>query len=612
MPDAARDTLRNLNVRGADLRDVLRGIGAEHRVNLVVDDAVDQRVTARLSDLTVIQAIRYLCIEHGLSLTQTESIFRVRVPERPAPPPPAPPSVSVSDGLLTVDLAQDPLRAVMRAVSQTGTAHIMVQQGVTGTLDGYLESVPLERGLQALLSNNGYTLRERDGIYIVGRRIQELESQGAARSGGTPASVWVQVDDADRVSLEVADAPIQSILSEIARQLDLNLVTYTVPDGNLTASVADLTIEETLSMLFKGTDVTYRREGATYYIGNRQTSGIATTELIKLDHMKADGLPDLLPPMLRDQATVQIVPEYNALLITGTNDVIRELTEAIDALDQPTPLILIEAIVVDFKSTDLFELGFEFGQDAQRSEAAKSKGYTFDGDGFEVEGEDVRANFYLDELSKAAGIANIGRLPEDFFFNLRALSQEGKVEIRSRPQIATLSGHSASLSIGTTQYFILRKETPIQSPNGGVTIQETERFEQIQANVSLEVTPWVTASGEVTTEIRPEFSTPVGSFQPGVPPTINSRVFESTVRLKDGETIVLGGLVQDDKTVNHNKVPILGSIPLLGQLFRSRSRNTQKSKLVVYLTPRIFYGEQAERAKWQQYLDEKDLPDPED
>jgi type IV pilus assembly protein PilQ len=512
---------------------------------------------------------------------------------------------------LTVDLNQDPLREVMRSVSQTGAAHIMVEQGVTGTLDGYLESVPVMRGLDALLENNGYTFRERDGIYIVGRRVRQLSSD-SSQQGRQHSSVWVQVDDAGRISLEVTGAPIRSILNEVGRQLELNLVTYAVPEGKLTASVTGLSVEETLSMLFKGTDVTFRREGTTYYIGNRRTSGIATTELIKLDHMKAEGLPELLPPMLRDQATVQVVREYNALLITGTNDVIRELTEAIDALDQPTPLILIEAIVVDFKSTDLFELGFEFGQDQQRSEAAKSEGYTFDQDGFEVEGEDVRANFYLDELSKAAGISNIGRLPEDFFFNLRALSQEGKVEIRSRPQIATLSGHSASLSIGTTQYFILRKETPIQSPNGGVTIQETERFEQVEANVSLEVTPWVTASGEVTTEIRPEFSTPVGSFQPGVPPTINSRVFESTVRLRDGETIVLGGLVQDDKTVNYNKVPILGSIPLLGQLFRSRSRNTQKSKLVVYLTPRIFYGEQAERAKWQQYLEEKELPEPEE
>ncbi len=612
MPDAARDTIQNLNVRGADLADVLRGIGTEHGINLIVDDAIDQRVTVRLSGLSVIQAVKFLAEEHDLSLRQNGPIFRVQRPPAPEPPAPAPPNVSVERGRLSVDLQQDPLRDVIRQISTSGEANIMVKRGVSGALDGYLEDMPLEQGLNALLQNNGFVLRQRDGIYVVDRNARSLGAgpESGRNGGGASTSMWVNVSESGRISVEVTEAPIQQILNEIAAQLELNLVTYTAPEGNLTASVSNLSVEQTLSMLFKGTDVTYRREGETYYIGNRQTSGIATTRLIKLDHMKAEGLPDLLPPSLKTQATVQVVPEYNALLITGTNDVIRELNEAIDALDQPTPLILVEAIVVDFKSTDLFELGFEFGQDEARSRGNAEEGYSFDKDGFDLSGEDQRGNFYLDELSRSAGIANIGKLPADFFFNLRALSQEGKVEIRSRPQIATLSGHSANLSIGTTQYFILRKETPITSPNGGVTIQETERFEQIQANVSLEITPWVTASGEVTTEIRPEFSTPVGSFQPGVPPTINSRVFESTVRLRDGETIVLGGLVQDNKTTNVNKVPILGSIPLLGRLFRSRSRDREKSKLVVYLTPRIFYGEQAERAKWQQYLKENDLPAP--
>lgn len=610
MPAAARDTIRSMNVRGADLRDVLRGIGAEHGLNLIVDDAVQQRVTVRLSNLPVIEAVEALCREHGLSLVQRGTIFRIGVPNPPAPPAPKPPQVAVEGGRLTVDLEAADLRRVVRALAEASGENVIVRQGVNGRLSGFLQDVPFESGFATLLENNGLKLRTRGEIYVVERGLQQLQDA----ENGDAASMWVTVEN-QRIDIEAREAPVKALLGEIADQMSLNLVTYDAPEGRLTASVSDLNLDETLTLLFKGTDVTYRREGDTYYIGRRQTSGIATTRLIKLDHMKADGIPKLIPPALKQGVTLQVIPEYNALMVSGTNDVIREIEAAVQSLDQPTPLILIEALVVDFQSSDLFELGFEFGQDQQKSEQAKSEGYSFGEDGVRFSAEDERGNFYLDKLKPVAkdfGIANIGKLPQDFFFKLRALSQEGKVEIRSRPQIATLSGHTASLSIGTTQYFILRKETPIQSPGGGVVVQETERFEQIEANVSLEVTPWVTASGEVTTEIRPEFSTPVGAFQPDVPPTINSRVFESTVRLRDGETIILGGLIQDEETVRKNKIPLLGSIPLLGRLFQSRSTDTEKSELIVYLTPRIFYGSEAEAAKWKQYREENDLPEPKD
>lgn len=206
------------------------------------------------------------------------------------------------------------------------------------------------------------------------------------------------------------------------------------------------------------------------------------------------------------------------------------------------------------------------------------------------------------------GIQNLGRLPTDFFFRIQALSQEGVVNVRSRPQISTLNGHEASIEIGTTQYFILRSTTPLQSPNQIVT-QESERFETIEANVSLQITPWVSSSGEVTTEIHPEFNTPVGNFNSEVPPTINSRILDSTVRLKDGETIILGGLIQDSETVNYNKIPILGDIPLLGQLFRNRSHDTSKSELIIFITPHGFYGDGNDNSRWQELRDKLENED---
>ncbi|MCK5455430.1 MAG: type II and III secretion system protein, partial [Calditrichia bacterium] len=187
------------------------------------------------------------------------------------------------------------------------------------------------------------------------------------------------------------------------------------------------------------------------------------------------------------------------------------------------------------------------------------------------------------------GIANIGKLPDDFYFKVKALENIGRANIRSRPQITTLNGHPADITIGQTQYYILKTQTPIRDPSQ-VYMQESQQFHTIEANISLQIIPWVSASGEITVEIHPEFNNPIGQFSSEVPPTIQRRALNSTVRLQDGETIVLGGLIQTLESENISKIPFLGSIPLIGYLFRNTSRKTSKSELIIYITPHLSYG----------------------
>ena len=176
------------------------------------------------------------------------------------------------------------------------------------------------------------------------------------------------------------------------------------------------------------------------------------------------------------------------------------------------------------------------------------------------------------------------------------MEKVGKAIIRSQPQIATLNGHPASIKIGTTQYYILETERPMVGGNQ-VFNQVSQRFEKITAEVSLEIVPWVSASGEITTEIHPEFSTPLGTLDSNIPPTINHRILDSTVRLRDGETIVLGGLIQTMESETRDKFPILGDIPILGRLFQNKSHNNSKSELMIYITPHLYYPDKGTGSK---------------
>jgi type IV pilus assembly protein PilQ len=156
--------------------------------------------------------------------------------------------------------------------------------------------------------------------------------------------------------------------------------------------------------------------------------------------------------------------------------------------------------------------------------------------------------------------------------------------------IATLNGSPASLSIGTTQYFILKTTTPYRDPTQ-LYLQESQNFQTIEADVKLEITPYVGSDGQITVDIKPDFRVPVGVLSANTPPTINKRALSSTLVMREGETIVLGGLIQETESENRTQTPILGSIPILGYLFSSTSKSNRKSELIIYVTPHISYGE---------------------
>ena len=603
-PTAVRDTLKMLNVKDSDLRDVFRGIAFEHEINLIVDNHIQRKVTFRLANLPVIEVLTFLCEENGLILTYSQGIFRIQNPPERPPPTPDPPLISLHDSLLSVDLRGAELETVVHEIARQSGINIVIRQGVRGSVTGLLKNVPLVVGLRTLAGNNGFSVRNIDDIYHIDRAGMRRED-----STGEASTFWIQVEKG-LVTLDIVNGKIADVLREIGVQMKVNLITYAVPENVLSAKVSDLTFEESLNFLLKGTNITYRQEGDVYYVGSKQTNGIASTRLLSLNHIRADAVLDLVPDVIKEQANIRVVKEHNGLMITGTNDVIAELENFVRVVDYPTPQIHIEALVVDFEANDLFELGLQFGRDEATSSVAGQDGYLFqssgDNPGLHHSLDGRQANDLIEGVERLTGlfgIRKIGRLPGDFFLKLHALSQEGKAHIRSRPQIATLNGHTASISIGTTQYYILRTNTPYQSP-AQLYLQESERFEKIEANVKLEITPWVSASGEVTAEIRPEFSTPVGELDPLIPPTINSRVLDSTVRLKDGETIILGGLIQEVDAVTYNKIPILGNLPWIGKLFSGRSHEKKKSELVIFLTPHVFYGDEQDREKWQLLQDQ--------
>lgn len=613
LPPAALSRVSSVNVRSADLRDVFRAVASDAGLNLVVDDRIERRVTVGLDDLSAIDAVVFLAEEHGLSVVQTGSVFRVRLPE---PLPPGPLRISATAGdRITADLDGAPVEAVARRLTEVTGINVTLAPGTRGPVSAFVQDVPFPTALVALFESNGFVVRERDGLTLVEPGFAAQDSTGVR---GPATSFGVEVGDDGLFALDLRGADVAQAVREIGRRSTSgSVVTYTLPQGRrVTVRASGLTLAEALQAVLRGTGASFRQEGSILVVGTREQDGIEATRLLPLGYVRVADVFERIPPAVSEGLVVQPVPEQNAVLVTGPNDRIAGVEAFLAAVDTPAPQIFIEALVVDYLDTDVFEAGLTLGRGLVGTDEEGERlptGYVLNSDGSVVyAGDGDDATDIVDGITDLLGVQNLGRLPDDFYFRLRLLAEEGKVEVRSRPQIATLNGNTASIAVGTTQYFVLNTTTPIVGGNQAFQ-QVSQQFETIEANVSLTITPFVGPGGEITATIVPEFSQPVGTFTVDDEgritsgPTISTRIVESTVRLRDGETIVLGGLVEDRDVVTDRKIPILGDIPLLGRLFRTRVRDRERSELVIYLTPTVFYGDGRDASRWRGVVDRQNL-----
>jgi type IV pilus assembly protein PilQ len=281
--------------------------------------------------------------------------------------------------------------------------------------------------------------------------------------------------------------------------------------------------------------------------------------------------------------------------MVASHDIQQQFQEYLDQIDKPVAQVLIEALVVDYDITDGSDFGIEAGlSGSQDTTGYNRKGTLWPGVNMHFNGTAVNNMLKkaksISLFGKEINLANLGVLPTDFYLNLKAMEEHGTANVTSKPLIATLNGHKATLSVGTTQYFLLKTTTPYVNQVQTV-FQESQTFQTIEADVKMEITPYVGSSGMIIVEIKPDFRTPIGQLSADVPPTISKRSMSSTLIMREGETIVLGGLVQETESETSTRVPLIGSIPILGKLFSSTSKTKRKGELLIYITPHISYGE---------------------
>ncbi len=585
IPPMAKDTT-SLNFKDTDVRDVFRALSYQHHLNLFVDNSINKHLTISLSNVRVYDAIKFICEQQDLNLKLDGGIFKIMpAPPQPKPEPPPPkiPWVYYENNLLSVQLKNDDLEAVIQRIQEKSKKNILLLNGTSGNISGTLNDIDFDLGFTQLMNNNGFAVQKKNGVYTISRLDYFVGTQGGQKGDQKAGPYWISVHDS-LVTIDVTNAPLDRVLSDIGRQLNTDVIFYSQVTGSVTARATNISIERALSLLLRNTTFTYRQSDDMYFIGDKTNKLMTATKVLRLKYLRADKVLDLIPQFISSQSTIKVIKELNGIVLVASNDVIAQAEEFLEQIDKPVPQVLIEALVIDFDRTKALSLGVNVGLRGSTDTTLN----TGKNDSFI---SNVSMLFTGVSLKQSlSGVTNVGKLPDNFYAQLNAMEQKGVANVKSRPVLATLSGNPASLSIGTTQYYLLTTTTTFPSATSN-SIASSQAFSQIDADVKLEITPFVGADGQITVEIKPDFKTPVGTFSSATPPTINRRSMSSTIIVREGETIVLGGMIQDQETENRTQVPLLGSIPLLGYLFSNTSTSHDKSELMIYVTTHISHGE---------------------
>ena len=569
--------LLNVDYVDEPVLDVIRAIATAFKLSIIPDkDLGDVKVTIHLENIPVLEGLDKLCKSHGLELIPDGNVYRIRKARENAFS-----VIEMRGRVMNLDVQNRPVKDFLREFVSKTKINVVPGQNLRGTVTGHLTNLEPINAFKALMAANNYDVRLKNGVYLVengdstsqepGPGMRGAFRQGRAFAGSSGGNADIDIVDG-KVTLSLNNASLGDAIREIAEQAGLNFTIIGEVSGNVNAQLKGVTVDEALSSLLQGTRFAYLKRDGTLLIGDRNPNtpsgqALSGAELVYLKYIKVENIEKIMPKSVPAD-NIKVIKEQNAVLISGTGDDINLIKNFLEQIDVPTPQVLMEVVVVEYNRSKDSEFGIAQGRTAEEGPNLNITGAL----------SGVKQTF-----SQGSFNGVIGVLAPNFNLSLRALESKNKAKILSMPKITTLNGNKAELKVSRTLYFEVKSVTKDGFQNND--------FRTIDDGITIELTPWVTKHGEVNVSISPSIKTSGQALAVGAPPPITNRSINTNVRLMDGETIALGGLINSQEDNSRKFVPILGSIPVLGYLFSWRKALTFTTELVIYVTPHILNPE---------------------
>ena len=427
------------------------------------------------------------------------------------------------------------------------------------------------------------------------------------------------------VTMNIVDSEVREVLTSLASIGGVNIVADDSVNGKITVQLAGVSFQEALDIITKTKGLQYQTIGNTIIVGtkNNMSAGFGQLHVFHLKFANPDdvvnaaklalGLGGSTESSSTENSTqttttsntnsttsnndgkttaeisgnLTVDKATNSLLFYGTASEAQKIRAVLDQIDIPYEQVSLEAQVMSINKTDSKNLGieWEWSKAPQSYEEYTPEKITIDATTGKITSSEPAEITRASSFNKGTtgGIISFGRspdgLPYEFYYaaKINALINNGKANILSKPKITTINGKEATINIGG--------EVPIPT----LTVSDnttTTTYEYKETGIILKYTPRVNDDGYITAKIHTEVSTPTYDADAKAY-RFNKRSADTQVRLKDGETMVIGGLIGSDESKVMSKIPFLGDLPILGRFFSNVNNSKNESEVIIFVTARI-------------------------
>ena len=436
----------------------------------------------------------------------------------------------------------------------------------------------------------------------------------------------------EKLSLNFQDIDVRSLLQVIADFTNFTIVTSDSVQGNLTLRLKDVPWDQALDIILQARDLGMKRVGNVLQIAPKEEMAAKEkadleaqaairnleplrTQSFQLNYTKAEDIKQQLTStsgsgggtsginegrLLSARGSVIAEPRTNQLFVSDIPSRLEQIQEMIAKLDVPVRQVLIEARIVEASDTFGKSLGIKLGGADLRGVRGGDAGYALGNGGHRVAfGGNYNAITSTTGQTDASGLTSAtsqfinlpalglaGATPANFaislfssaanrFLNLElsALEADGKGKIVSSPRVVTADQTKALIEQGTEFAYQ-------QATSSGATAVAFRK-----AVLKLEVTPQITPEGNIILDLDVNKDSPGGVVEGAM--SINTKRVKTQVLVENGGTVVIGGIFELTETEQENKVPVLGDIPVVGNLFKQRTRQADKQEMLVFITPKM-------------------------
>ncbi|MBI4352712.1 MAG: secretin and TonB N-terminal domain-containing protein [Candidatus Omnitrophica bacterium] len=443
---------------------------------------------------------------------------------------------------------------------------------------------------------------------------EALAAEEAAAEGSEGAQGPSQAASEGNVTIDFKDADIQNVLRILSYKSGVNIVAGKDVTGVVTMRLVNVPWEKALDMVLKTYGYAYERDGNIIRVTTIESlkKEDLSTEVFTLNYTRADEAEKSIKDVLSDRGKIQADIRSNSLVVTDMATVLQQVRKVVERLDKITPQVAIESKIIEMSLGDSERLGIKWN--AQVALTGSARPTTFP---FPAKQRTVFHKFYppgRDTQSSASSIGTSGTTTttavqdfpsviqptfpvadkKEFAFGtldfskfqvlLELINQRKDAKVLSEPHVTTLNNQEAKILVGEVLSI------PLFERNSTTGRMEITGYKDRDVGISLLVTPHINDAGDIVVDVHPNLTNFLG-FEDLTPeikaPKFDTREASTQVRIKTGQTIVIGGLIREDKVDTKTKVPFLGDVPLLGHIFTHHDKAVKKTDLLFFVTVNI-------------------------